>query len=156
MIDLIRHHIAPAAYAVLPPQMASKDATALLMAIGWQESRFAHRVQVQGPAKGFWQFEQGGGIRGVLGHTKTSALARQALKQLGYRFEPTPFGCYVAVEHNDVLAFVFARLLLWTVPMPLPTRINESAGWKCYIEGWRPGKPHAATWSAAWRHGWAS
>ena len=153
-MDLIRRHIAPAAYDVLPPHLASDEATSVLMAIGWQESRFQHRQQVKGPARGFWQFEQGGGVNGVLGHAKTAPIVRSALKQLGYRHEPTPFGCYVAIEHNDVLAFVFARLLLSTVPGPLPKRGEVEQGWRNYIFGWRPGKPHIDSWPEAWKHGW--
>lgn len=156
MIDLIQKHIAPAAYAVLPPALASDAATSVLLAIGWQESRFAHRQQVKGPARGFWQFEQGGGVNGVLGHAKTAPLVRSALKQLGYRHEPTPFGCYVAIEHNDVLAFVFARLLLSTLPSPLPRRDDEIEGWRQYTSAWRPGKPHIDTWAEAWKRGWAA
>lgn len=154
MIDLIRAHAIPAAYDVLPPAMASREATALLLAIGYQESRFAHRQQVKGPARGFWQFEMGGGVVGVLGHPTTQAPARSALKALAYRYDPTPHGCYAAIEHNDVLAVVFARLLLWTLPGALPGRQDEGLGWRQYLAAWRPGKPHAETWSEAWKMGW--
>lgn len=156
MIDIVRRHIVPAAYTVLPPAMATPEATALLMSIGWQESRFTNRIQVKGPARGFFQFEQNGGVAGVLSHAKTKDIARSAMKQLGYRFEPTPYGCYTAIEHNDVLAVVFARLLLWTLPGILPTQSEPAEGWRLYTHGWRPGKPHFDSWDEAWKHGWAA
>jgi hypothetical protein len=156
VIDLVARYIAPMAYAVLPTEMASPPATALVLAIGWQESRFAHRVQVKGPARGFFQFEQGGGVSGVLSHPKSAAYARAALKALGYRYEPTPQGCYWALEHNDALAFAFARLLLYTLPWPLPVRTMEAEGWRQYVAAWRPGKPHLDTWGESWKRGWAA
>jgi hypothetical protein len=156
VIDIVRRHIIPAAFAVLPPEMASKDAAALLLAIGWQESRFEHRLQVGGPARGFWQFEEGGAVKGVINHKRTEAPLRAAMKALSYRFEPTPRVCYEAIAHNDVLACVFARLLLWTVPGELPSRTHMDYGWRCYLAGWRPGKPHPDTWAQAWEVAWRS
>ena len=41
--DYVARHVLPAAFALLPPQMDSPQARAMLMAIGWQESRFSHR-----------------------------------------------------------------------------------------------------------------
>lgn len=156
MVDIVRRHIVPAGYAVLPKAMQSDQAASLLLAIGWQESRFEHRKQVKGPARGWWQFEREGGVRGVLTHEKTRDVVRAALKQLGYRQEPTAAGCYEVIEHNDVAAFVFARLLLWTLPGRLPSREESAEGWRQYIAAWRPGKPHHATWSEAWKHGWTA
>jgi len=42
----------------------------------------------------------------------------------------------------------FARLLLWTLPSALPTTADE--GWTQYLDAWRPGKPHPATWAGHW------
>lgn len=156
MIDLVAKHVVPMAYAVLPKAMNQLPATALLLAIGWQESRFAHRVQVKGPARGLWQFEQVGGVTGVLSHPQTREHVRSALKALGYRYEPTPQGCYWAIEHNDALAFVFARLLLYTLPWALPVQSMEAEGWRQYTAAWRPGKPHIETWGESWKRGWAA
>lgn len=48
----------------LLPSMDSVRARMMLLAIGLQESRFEHRRQLgNGPARGFWQFESGGGVR---------------------------------------------------------------------------------------------
>lgn len=148
MIGIVRHHVIPAAFSVLPEAMRSPEAARLLLAIGWQESRLAYRVQIGGPARGLWQFEQNGGVRGVLMHVRTNLIAREAMRELGYRHPMTPFGCYQAIEHNDVLACVFARLLLWTDPAPMPD--DESGAWAAYIRTWRPGKPHIETWPDAW------
>lgn len=154
MIDAIRTYIAPCAYTLLPEAMRDDRATNLLVAIGWQESRFATRVQAKGPAKGFWQFEQSGGVRGVLGHKQTAPIALRVLKAAGYPFDHTPFGVYCAIEHNDVVAFCFARLLLWTVPAPLPQRDQDLEAWRQYTSAWRPGKPRLDAWPEAWAQGW--
>ena len=61
---LLRYTL-PSAFALLPPAMDTPDARVLLLAIGLQESKFSHRLQIGGPARGYWQFEQGGGVRGV-------------------------------------------------------------------------------------------
>ena len=58
----------------LPAKMDTAQARVMLYAIGLQESRFTHRYQVlntpgaKGPARGFWQFEKGGGCKGVVNH----------------------------------------------------------------------------------------
>src|SRR5690606_34658050 len=143
----------PAAYAVLPAPMASPGATAMLLAIGWQESRFAHRQQVGGPARGYWQFEQMGGVRGVLAHAQTGAVAREALVRLGYRRDATPWSVYDAIAHNDMLAAGWARLLLWTLPDALPQASDVEVAWRQYMAAWRPGRPHRGTWDEAWQVG---
>lgn len=153
--DYLRAFVIPAAYAVLPPVMASPEATALVLAIGWQESRFTSRQQRGGPARGLWQFETTG-VTGVLAHQKSAEAARGALKALEYPHTPTPFGCYDAIGHNDVLAACFARLLLWTLPGPLPTREQREIGWTQYVAAWRPGKPRHESWGQAWAVAWTA
>jgi hypothetical protein len=145
-------HTIPVAYSLLPEKMRSERATAMLLAIGLQESKFKHRRQIRGPARGFFQFELGG-IVGVMTHPATRAHARNLLETLGYP-EATSFSVHDAIEHNDTVACGFARLLLWTVPMPLPTRDESNLGWNTYIDGWRPGKPHPETWDANFRAAW--
>ena len=51
---------------LLPEKFTNKSVFRLLVAIGYQESRFTHRYQIvqgkpgaKGPARGFWQFELG-------------------------------------------------------------------------------------------------
>lgn len=150
----------PAAYALLPVEMGSSEASALLLAIGLQESRFLARRQVQqGPARGFWQFERGG-IAGVLRHPLTADHAKAALRALRYGDVAAAnatrkiIACHTIVEHSDTLACVFARLLLWTLPAALPGRQEPQRAWQQYLDAWRPGKPHAATWEAFYAEAW--
>jgi len=134
---------------VLPAKFDSREANVLLLAIGLQESRFAHRKQIGGPARGFWQFEKGGGVRGVLWH---GGSARYAAAACAIRaVQPDPEAVYPALAQDDLLACAFARLLLWTDPKPLPAIGAVDEAWAYYLRNWRPGKPHAATWAALYR-----
>ena len=152
MIQHIHTFTLPAAYSLLPPQMSSPAASALLLTIGLQESRFLHRRQLGGPARGFWQFERGG-IAGVLQHHATAAPLQDALIALHYP-DRSATTCYALVADNDTLACVFARLLLWTEPSSLPHVDEPSKAWDQYLATWRPGKPHQATWDAFYRQAW--
>lgn len=148
---LLTSFVLPAAFSLLPTNMKSLEASRQLLAIGFQESKFNHRVQINGPARGFWQFEKAGGVRGVLSHPATKSIAKHVLKELKYDYSSPEFLealVYEALEHNDVLAAVFARLLMWTHEDPLPKTQEE--GWKQYIETWRPGKPKHKTWITSW------
>lgn len=149
MIDQILRFILPAAYALLPPEMASAEATAMLLAIGLQESGFAARRQGGGPALGLWQFEAGG-ITGVLVHHATSGPIRQALRVLQY--EATDV--FPALADNDVLAACCARCLLWTSPQRLYGPNESSLAWDLYVGLWRPGRPRRESWDAHYAEGW--
>lgn len=118
-----------------------------LLAIALQESKLEHRVQVRGPAHGYWQFESGGGVKSVLAHKASSQLAKALCEELDY--EPTQAVVYEAIVNDAILACIFARLLLFTDPKPLPT--TQQAGWDYYKRNWRPGKPHPATWPGHWK-----
>ena len=154
----VQTYIFPAAFVLVPGAMWSPAAEALLLAIGLQESRFTHRHQIGGPARGFWQFERGGGVRGVLTHRASRGHAAVACAALCYRSSlEEPFALadlHVALEHNDVLACCFARLLLWTLPDALPARDEPGRAWAQYLEAWAPGKPHADTWDAHYARAW--
>jgi hypothetical protein len=136
--------------AVLDPAISgrfdSPEARVMLLAIGLQESRFAHRRQIGGPARGLWQFERGGGVAGVLRHPSSKVLAADACRD--HCVKPTAAAVYGHLEHDDVLAAKFARLLLWTDPRPLPALGDVEGAWRYYIRNWRPGKPHRHTWNA--------
>lgn len=148
-------HTLQAAYALLPSAMQTPEATQMLLAIGWQESRFAARRQAgNGPARGFWQFEKGGGVEGVLRHESSALLCKGALQMLRYPLPISSTDCHLAITHNDVLACIFARLLLYTLPNPLPSLQDVPGGWSQYMSAWRPGKPHPETWPHAWA--WAT
>lgn len=149
MSDLPRSVLAgplAAAYTLLPARMNTPTANAMLLAIGLQESRLAHRRQIGGPARGLWQFEPGGGVRGVLNHPSSARLAAKVC--LARTVDTTPSAVYAELEHDDVLAAAFARLLLWTDPRPLPELGDVDASWALYERTWRPGKPHRKTWNA--------
>lgn len=146
-MDALRDAIDPA-LAELPPPMTSDAARAMLVAIGLQESRLTWRRQrAGGPARGLWQFERNGGVRGVLVHEASRSEARAACERRDLPASAT--AVYMALETDDVLAAVFARLLLWTDPLPLPDDMD--AGWSYYLRNWRPGKPHPQTWPAFYR-----
>ncbi len=140
-----------AAASLLPPAMDSQAAWAMLFAIGSQESRLDARRQIGGPARGFWQFELGG-IRGVLQHPASKPLITAVLDRLDYdHFADTS---YAAIADNDVLAFCYARCMLYTLPDPLPARGETQKAWGQYIEGWRPGAPKPLTWPAFYAQAW--
>lgn len=144
-------YIAPG-MAVLPERMDSTPARAMLHAIALQESGFRHRRQIRGPARGWWQFEPIG-VRGVLEHRATRTTAEQACALLGYSAADYKSLCN-AIEHNDMLACAFARLLLWRLPNALPAREDEDGAWYQYIDTWRPGKPHRERWGDNYRQSW--
>ncbi|WP_315136921.1 hypothetical protein [Achromobacter marplatensis] len=137
------------ALALLPAKMGTAAARVMLLAIGLQESRFVHRRQIGGPARGFWQFEKSGGVRGVLLHTSTREQAQAVCKARGV--PATAGAVYEALDQDDVLAAAFARLLLWSDPKALPPIDAEAAAWALYQRTWRPGKPHPETWSTLYR-----
>lgn len=137
--------IQPTYQRVLPGMFASTEASVMLIAIGLQESRFEHRKQIGGPALGFWQFERGGGVTGVLTHESSRPYARAFCVLRGVPYVPADVYTRLAVD--DMLACAFARLLLFTDPRPLPVLGDASAAWEYYLRNWRPGKPHRSTWN---------
>ena len=143
--DLNRNAIQPL-FALLPVKMSTRAAQQMLLTIAMQESGARHRRQAGGPARGYWQFEHGGGVIGVLKHPATAEWASMACAVLDYPAESVYV--YQAIEHNDILAAAFARLLLWTLPAPLAA--DQDAGWSQYIDAWRPGKPHPDKWPRCW------
>jgi hypothetical protein len=145
------------AIEILGEHYGSSAAKLEVLAIGGQETKYLTRRQLitkngklvpQGPATGFWQFESGGGVTGVLYHGRTSALAKRlcAVRDVA----PTSRAVWEALEQDDVLAAGFARLLLLADRGALPKVGDEKAAWGCYIKNWRPGKPHPDTWADAY------
>lgn len=146
-LDHILRTVVEPGLDLLPSRMDTNPARVLMMAIGLQESRLVHRRQIGGPARGLWQFEQGGGVVGVLRHRASAAHARQVCA--ARKVEPVAAEVYQALAVDDILAAAFARLLLFTDPRPLPRpEAGPQAAWDYYIRNWRPGKPHRHTWSA--------
>jgi len=145
-LDVITRTAMDPALTLLPARMDTPEARVMLLAIGLQESRFLHRRQIGGPARGFWQFEQEGGVRGVLAHPASRDVARQVCA--AREVAPAAASVYPVLETDDVLACAFARLLLWTDAKPLPSAGDSSGAWSLYLRTWRPGKPHPQTWPA--------
>ena len=143
LLKIIRGPIA-SGLALLPAKMSGSKAEIMLLAIGLQESRFEHRKQIGGPAVGFWQFEQGGGVRGVLTHPSSRDHAAAICRARGVPASAS--AVYSALATDDVLAVAFARLLLWTDPAALPAVGAVGSAWDLYLRVWRPGKPHPDTW----------
>lgn len=135
----------------LPARMDTPEARAMLLAIGLQESNWEHRAQVGGPARGFYQFERAG-VQGVMTHSWTWHEAEAAAVRLAY--EPDSATVHAAIEHNDALATVFARLLLWTLPTALPRRGEVEEAWNQYLDAWRPGRPHPERWPDNFKQAW--
>lgn len=140
------------AMAMFPDGMDSKSARVMMLAIGLQESGLCERCQIingggKGPARGLWQFERGGGVLGVLRHPVTRKYALRVCDARGV--EPDSPAVWAALETDDVLAAVFARLLLYSDPMQLPRPDDADAAWRLYaLRTWRPGKPHPDRWPA--------
>ena len=133
------------ALSLLPGHMDSPKARVMLLAIGLQESRFEHRRQMgDGPARGFWQFEQNGGVRGCVNHPASAGLLRRLCEIRGVAFDARAI--WSALETDDVLAAALARLLLYTDPRPLPALGDVEGALGYYLRTWRPGKPHPETW----------
>lgn len=148
LANIVETAINPA-LAMLPSAMDSLAARVQLIATGLQESRFEHRFQVvkgggKGPARGFFQFERGGGCTGVVKHPAVRDLTKWMCEQRGCAF--TPLAIWQAIENDDVLAAALARLLYWTDPKRLPAIGDADGAWAYYLRVWRPGQPHRHTW----------
>lgn len=152
LLDQINRDILTPALALLPAKFDTLLARRHMLAITLQEADGKHRFQVlaggkKGPARGLWQNEEGGGVKGVLTHPASRDLARKVCEARGVL--PTAAAVWARMEFDDVLAAAFARLLLLTDPKPLPT--TEQPAWELYrYRLWRPGKPHPEKWASCW------
>lgn len=122
---------------LLPVNMATRAARLMLHAINRQENPKRLEQQVKGPARGDYQFERGGGVKGVLNHPASKRHAADVCRVLGVN--PDPESVYQAIGVNPVLAAAMARLLLWTDPKSLPQAGDEQGAWDLYLRVWRPG-----------------
>ncbi len=121
----------------------TQEARTALLAIGGQESGWWGRTQKGGgPARGLWQFEKYGGVRGVLEHWSTRKLAHQVCEDQWTDADPALV--HDALATNDLLACAFARLLIWTDPFMIP--LDQAGMWRLYMRTWRPGKPREHHW----------
>lgn len=139
--DALAQIIDPA-LALLPYGLTSDRAEVMLLAITLQEAGkdglLAYRLQQeQGPARGLWQNERGGGVAGVLGSPATADLARRFCAVRGV--PALSASVYDALPHDDILAAGIARLILFADPAPLPALDDVDGAWRCYLRNWRPG-----------------
>jgi hypothetical protein len=147
--DLLHTAIIPALTRL---NMDSTEARRFMLAIALQESGLKHRRQVSadgsenGPASSFWQFEKNGGCRGVITHRTTAPIMRQVCAD--FNVEPTALTLWEAMRYQDIVAACAARLLILTLPTPMPKTAPDA--WEQYLDAWRPGKPHPATWAGHW------
>lgn len=144
---------------LLPARFDGDRVRVLLVSISGQEADLRHRDQLEspggrdlvtGPALGLLQFEQGtrrsrGGVWGVFLHPASRPWLQHACERAGVEFEPRAI--WLALEHNDALAFAVARCLLLTDPRPLPDIGAVWPSWEYYNRNWRPGKPHPEVWA---------
>lgn len=149
--DALAHIVAPA-LAELPARMDTPEARVMCLAAMGVESNLAHRDQLErdgrdtvtGPALGLGQFERGGGVHGVLNHAASRPHVLAACAKRG--IDPSTRDLWLALEHDDVLAAILVRLLLWTDPSPLPAIGHMWNAYAYYLRNWRPGKPDAKRW----------
>jgi hypothetical protein len=154
----------PAALSLLPGKMNSMQARAQMLAIGLHESGFIARQQHgtattpgHGPAKSFWQFEKSGGVQELLDTPTTRIILAPICDVLGYP-RILAGDLHEAMEHNDTLAAVMCRLLLWKDPRLMPERHESSKGYAIYLARWRPNAAaatkHAHDWPANFKLAW--
>lgn len=147
------------AHALLPQRMDTPEARVLSLTIALQESRGTMRRQLvmrrgrlvpEGPAKGLHQGEITGGMcTGIRTHYATREHVADVLR--ARKVENNPRAIWDALEHDDVLSFALARLLLWSEPSKLPELGDVDGAWRYYLRAWRPGKPHLHTWAECYR-----
>lgn len=122
---------------LLPVVMRTAGARVLLYATSRQENPKRLPQQVGGPAVGDYQFERGGGVKGVLTHKAVRTYAEACCFVRGVLH--TQDAVYEALKTDPVLAAALARLLYYTDPKALPAVGDELAAWQLYLRTWRPG-----------------
>ena len=160
---LLNTAIIPAMDMMLSSELDTRTARAMLIAIALQESGLRARRQMldagkpwwesrPGAANGLWMFERDGGVRGVMRHPAASAIVLPVIDALLYPRDP--YAVHEALIHNDVLACVLARALLYSVPDALPGPDEHGNGWAQYLSAWRPGKAHKESWARNYEIAW--
>lgn len=119
-------------------------ARVLVMTIAGQETNWRFRRQIGGPARSYWQDEEGGAVVGLFNLVPTQLRAVCSALDIPYDQDTV----FEAMAWNDMLAGCMARLLLWTDPAALPAVGDVQGGWVYYLRLWRPGAPRPAAWPA--------
>ncbi|MDR3012719.1 MAG: M15 family metallopeptidase [Chitinispirillales bacterium] len=133
-------------------------ARGMLYAAGLQESNLTARFQAmpassavrKGEGRGLWQMRVDDVNRVLVGG---STRARAETAANGYAGSVNPHAVWATLEYDDILAAIFARLMLWPDPaaLPEPTGANERGAWDYYVRCWRPAPPRQQDWTANWR-----
>jgi hypothetical protein len=126
-----------AAIFLLPERMGGAAAKLMLRAINRQENPQRLEQQVNGPARGDYQFEKSGGVKGVMTHSAASEHTMNVCKARGVAFKAEAI--YQAIGTDPVLAAALARILLWTDSKPMPAIGDAEGAWGMYLRVWRPG-----------------
>lgn len=150
---LLRTAIKPACAELAAAGVVDSPAAhRFMLAIAMQESGLRHRRQIgvggveNGPAVSWYQFEKNGGCAGVLNHRVTGPIIKTVLDN--YNVVADKESLWAAMQFQDIVASVAARLLIHTLPQKLPE--TAAQGWAQYLDGWRPGKPHPEKWTGYW------
>jgi len=139
--------VQPAVEYYCPPEWNSIRAYNMQLAIAYQESTMLFRRQINGPARGWWQFELGG-LKGTEMHKASSKVMHNTWVDLHL---PDNLQLRLAaLEFCDLWSAVAARCLLRTLADPLPELNQPEEGWKQYIAAWNPGKPRPEKWTTSW------
>lgn len=125
------------AILLLPERMGGAAAKLMLRAINRQENPARYEQQVNGPARGDYQFEKGGGVKGVMTHSAVAEHTKNVCALRGVDFKADAI--YQAIGTDPVLAAALARLLLWTDSSPMPDIGDAEGAWALYLRVWRPG-----------------
>lgn len=134
---------------LLPPALDVPNARRFMVSWALQETALAALRQYgNGPAASVYQFERPT-IQLVLDHAKAGPLAKSACGAVGVQPTARAIWDHFQTMPGQALASVFARLLMWCDPHPLP--LTAADGWTFYAKYVvRPGKPHEGTWPANW------
>ena len=128
-----------AGLALLPAYMDGLAPSVLLYATSRQENPQRLPKQIGGPAVGDYQFEKGGGVKGVTNPKFKTVYAASKLLCSIRKVDFNPDAIYQALKTDPVLAAGLARLLYFTDPKPLPDVGDEAGAWALYLRTWRPG-----------------
>lgn len=134
--------------AEFAPMMTRNRALRVLMtSIAGQESNWEHRVQIpSGMAHSLFQIEEAT-IPLIIANPASKELFTVGMDhfQIQDRSAPALFDL-MADEAGDKVSVLFARLLLWCNPKPIPYEDEEQALFKYYRETWRPKHAVWARW----------
>lgn len=117
-----------------------------MLAIAGQESAWEGRLQTDGPARGYWQFESEA-VATVVANPKSGPKLAAVCGALDIPVT----NIYEAIAWNDTLAAMVARLTLWLDPTPLPAVGDANGAYAYYLRNWRPGAQRPDAWAGVYQ-----